>query len=35
LGGVIMWELNEAYLKTEPAGQRNPLLKAIASSVLH
>ena len=35
LGGVIQWELNEAYVSTAPAGQRNPLLKAIAASVLH
>ncbi|MBN2575898.1 MAG: glycoside hydrolase family 18 protein [Deltaproteobacteria bacterium] len=35
LGGVIEWELNEAYLKSAPAGQRNPLLRAIAASVLH
>jgi chitinase len=35
LGGVIQWELNEGYLKSAPAGQRNPLLKAIADTVLH
>ena len=34
LGGVIQWELNEGYLATAAAGQRNPLLKAIAASVL-
>jgi chitinase len=34
LGGVIQWELNEAYLSAAPAGQRNPLLKAIHDSVL-
>jgi chitinase len=34
LGGVIEWELNEAYLSAAPAGQRNPLLKAIAGTVL-
>ena len=34
LGGVIQWELNEAYLSAAPAGQRNPLLKAIADTVL-
>ena len=34
LGGVIQWELNEAYLSSAPAGQRNPLLKAIHDSVL-
>jgi chitinase len=35
LGGVIQWELNEGYLAGSPAGQRNPLLKAIADHVLH
>jgi chitinase len=35
LGGVIQWELNEGYLPSAAAGQRNPLLKAIAASVLH
>jgi chitinase len=35
LGGVIQWELNEGYLSSAPAGQRNPLLKAIHDSVLH
>jgi chitinase len=35
LGGVIQWELNEGYLSTAPAGQRNPLLMAIRNSVLH
>jgi chitinase len=34
LGGVIQWELNEGYLKSAAAGERNPLLKAIAASVL-
>jgi chitinase len=34
LGGVIQWELNEAYLPSAPAGERNPLLKAIADTVL-
>jgi chitinase len=35
LGGVIQWELNEGYLPSAAAGQRNPLLKAIHDSVLH
>jgi chitinase len=35
LGGVIQWELNEGYLSSAAAGQRNPLLKAIHDSVLH
>jgi chitinase len=35
LGGVIQWELNEAYLSTAAVGQRNPLLRAIADGVLH
>ena len=35
LGGVIQWEINEGYLSSAAAGQRNPLLKAIAASVLH
>ncbi len=34
LGGVIQWELNEGYLSTAAAGQRNPLLAAIRDSVL-
>ena len=34
LGGVIQWELNEGYLKSSAVGARNPLLKAIADSVL-
>jgi chitinase len=34
LGGVIQWELNEGYLGTAAAGQRNPLLKAIHDSFL-
>ena len=33
LGGVIQWELNEAYLPAS-AGERNPLLKAIHDHVL-
>jgi chitinase len=35
LGGVIQWELNEGYLSSAAAGQRNPLLSAIRDSVLH
>ena len=35
LGGVIQWELNEGYLSSAAAGQRNPLLKAIHDGVLH
>ena len=35
LGGVIQWELNEGYLPSLAAGQRNPLLKAVHDSVLH
>jgi chitinase len=35
LGGVIQWELNEGYLGSAPAGQRNPLLVAIRDHVLH
>jgi len=35
LGGVIQWELNEGYLGSAAAGQRNPLLKAIHDSVLY
>jgi chitinase len=34
LGGVIQWELNEGYLSSAPAGQRNPLLKAIHDTIL-
>jgi len=33
LGGVIEWEINEGYLPS--ASQKNPLLTAIANSVLH
>ncbi len=33
-GGVIQWELNEGYLASAPAGQRNPLLRAIHDSIL-
>ncbi len=35
LGGVIQWEINEGYLSSAAAGQRNPLLKAIHDNVLH
>lgn len=35
LGGVIQWELNESYLASAAAGQRNPLLKAIHDHILH
>jgi chitinase len=35
LGGVIQWELNEGYLSSAAAGQRNPLLQAVHDSVLH
>lgn len=35
LGGVIEWELNEGYLAGAAKGARNPLLDAIAGSVLH
>jgi len=34
LGGVIQWELNEGYLGSAAAGQRNPLLKAIHDAFL-
>ena len=34
LGGVIMWEINEGYIATAPAGQRNPLLTSIQQQVL-
>ena len=34
LGGVIQWELNEGYLGTAAAGQRNPLLLAIQNAFL-
>lgn len=35
LGGVIQWELNEAYLADAPDGQRNPLLTAIHDHILN
>ena len=35
LGGVMQWEINEGYLPSAPAGQRSPLLSAIADHVLH
>ncbi|MGB8298513.1 MAG: glycoside hydrolase family 18 protein, partial [Polyangia bacterium] len=34
LGGVIMWEINEGYIATASAGQRNPLLTSIQQHVL-
>jgi chitinase len=34
LGGVIEWEINEAY-QASAATAKNPLLTAIASSILH
>jgi len=34
LGGVIQWELNEGYLPSAAAGQRNPLLTAVHDNVL-
>ena len=34
LGGVIMWEINEGYIATAAAGQRNPLLTSIQQHVL-
>jgi chitinase len=34
LGGVIMWQINEGYIATAPAGQRNPLLTSIQQHVL-
>jgi len=35
LGGVIMWEINEGYIASAPAGERSPLLSAIRDHVLH
>jgi chitinase len=35
LGGVIQWEINEGYIASAPPSERNPLLSAIASQVLH
>jgi chitinase len=34
LGGVMAWELNEAYIASAPAGQRSPLLDAVRDNVL-
>lgn len=34
LGGVIMWTINQNYLPGAAVGQRNPLLSAVATSVL-
>lgn len=34
LGGVMVWEINEGYLASAAAGQRNPLLDAIRDNVL-
>ena len=34
LGGVIMWEINEGYIATAAAGQRNQLLTSIQQHVL-
>ncbi len=35
VGGVMQWEINEAYIASAPIGQRNPLLTAIHDHVLH
>jgi chitinase len=34
LGGVMIWEIGQGYLSTQPSGQRDPLLQAIKQSVL-
>jgi chitinase len=34
LGGAIMWEINEGYIATAPAGPRNPLLTSIRQHLL-
>ena len=34
LGGVIIWEINEGHLSSEPEGQRDPLMDALAKLVL-
>jgi chitinase len=33
LGGVMIWELGEAYFPSQPAGQRDPLLQAIKQAL--
>ena len=32
LGGVILWDLGNGYLPDRPAGERNPLLRALADA---
>jgi chitinase len=34
LGGVIIWTINEGYIASSPAGQRNPLLEAMKTAFL-
>lgn len=33
IGGMIIWELDAGYLADKPAGQRDPLLKAVKAAV--
>ncbi len=33
LGGVMIWELGEAYRSSQPAGQRDPLLQAVKRAI--
>jgi chitinase len=33
LGGLIIWELTQGYRATQPAGQREPLLQAVAAAL--
>ncbi|HVM50649.1 MAG TPA: glycoside hydrolase family 18 protein, partial [Candidatus Acidoferrum sp.] len=34
LGGVMIWEIGQGYLSSQPKGQRDPLLQAIKQAVL-
>jgi chitinase len=34
LGGTIVWNINEGYRPSQPAGQRDPLMAALATSFL-
>jgi len=33
IGGVMIWELGEAYRSSQPAGQRDPLLQAVKNAL--
>ncbi|HEY8039704.1 MAG TPA: glycoside hydrolase family 18 protein [Polyangiaceae bacterium] len=35
LGAVIVWQMNQGYIASAPAGQRNKLLDALGAALLH